>query len=431
MTQFNELSATEAAKKIARREISCEALARDCLARIQARDGDVQAWHYLDAEAVLAQARALDRELEKGSVRGPLHGIPLGVKDIFDTFDMPTEYGCAIHKGHRPSTDAGTVARARRVGMVIMGKTVTTELATHVPARTRNPHNLAHTPGGSSSGSAAAVADFMTPLAIGTQTVGSTIRPAAFCGVVGYKPSFNLLSRAGCKLEADSLDTVGVFARSVPDVALYAGSQSNDARLLSLTPPDRALRIGICPTFDADLIQPETFEAMDLARRGLAKAGARVSEFALPEAFRPLREAHWTIYLFEMWRAYGDEFYRHPEGLDPTLRERMEEGGRITGETYAKAQAIGYHCRAMIAEAMGECDVLIAPSAPGEAPRVRDSTGSPALNQIWSFLWTPTVTVPVHRGPNGLPVGLQVCGRINDDPRTLAAAHWIHQRLSP
>lgn len=430
MTRFNELSAHDAAKKIARRELTCEALAQDCLARIRERDNEVLAWQYLDPEAVLAQARALDREIESGRRRGPLHGIPLGVKDIFDTFDMPSEYGSPIYEGHRPTTDAGTVARARRAGMLIMGKTVTTELATHVPSRTRNPHNLAHTPGGSSSGSAAAVADFMTPLAIGTQTVGSTIRPSSFCGIVGYKPTFNLLSRAGCKLEADSLDTVGVLARSVPDVALYAGTQTNDARLIDLQPLDRAPRVGFCTTFDSDLIQPETFEAMELARRELAKAGAHVEEFSLPETFRPLRESHWTVYLFEMSHAYGDEYDRHPEGIDPTLRARMEEGSRVTGETYAAVQAVGFRCRAALAEAMHDLDVVIAPSAQGEAPKVGATTGSPALNQIWSFLWTPTVTVPVHRGPNGLPVGLQVCGRIQDDPRTLAAAHWIHLRLS-
>ena len=429
MPQFNKLSASEVAKKIASREISCEAVISDCLARVLERDKDVQAWQYLDPEAALAQARVLDRELEKGQVRGPLHGIPLGVKDIFDTFDMPTEYGCAIHKGYRPTTDAATVARARHDGMVVMGKTVTCELATHVPSKTRNPHNLGHTPGGSSAGSAAAVADFMTPLAIGTQTVGSTIRPASFCGVVGYKPSFNLLSRAGCKVEGDSLDTVGVFSRSVPDVALYAGSQTNYAQLLSLPVQDRGLRIGICPTFDADLLQVETLEAMDLARRELSSAGARVIDFTFPDAFRALRDAQWTVFMFEMWRSFSDEFYRNPSGLDTTLLERLKEAGRITGEAYVKAQGIGYQCRTMLGEAMGDCDVLIAPSAIGEAPLGLSNTGPTALNQIWSILWTPTVTVPVHKGPKGLPVGLQVCGRINDDPRTLAAAHWIHQRL--
>ena len=430
MSELNKLSASEAGAKIASGEITCSALIRDCLERISKREEDVQAWQYLDPEAALHQARQLDQELASGHRRGPLHGVPLGVKDIFDTYDMPTEYGCRIYKGNQPMSDAGTVARARHVGMVIMGKTVTTELATHVPARTRNPHMLSHTPGGSSSGSAAAVADFMIPLAIGTQTVGSTIRPAAFCGVVGYKPTFNLLSRAGCKVEADSLDTVGMFGRSVTDVALYAGEQINDQRLTQLPKLHRPLCVGICRTFDFDLAKPETVAALERARSVLTVSGALVSDFALPESFRPLRDAHWLTYLFEQWRAYGDEYYRAPEGLDPTLVARIEEGGRITGEQYEKAQATGRQCRAMFADAMGGCDVLIAPSAAGEAPEGYTNTGPPVFNQIWSYMWTPTVTVPAHLGPNGLPVGIQVCGRIGDDPLTLSAAHWIHQRLS-
>ena len=426
MTEFNRLSASEAAQKIAAREITSEQLVRDCLARIEARDKEVEAWQYVDPEAAIAQARALD----KGPVRGPIHGVPLGVKDIFDTYDMPSEYGCAIYKGNRPRADAATVARARHCGMVILGKTVTTELATHVPSRTHNPHNTAHTPGGSSAGSAAAVADCMVQLAIGTQTVGSTIRPASFCGVVGYKPTFNLIPRAGCKTEGDSLDTVGVMARSVPDVALYAGTQINDDRLVKLQRADGGLKIGICPTFDIELAQSETLEALERARRELAAAGARITEVALPESFRTLRDAHTIVFMFEMWRSFCDELYRNPQGMDPSLRERCERGGRITGEAYAKAQAIGHACRAAFAGAMGDCDVLIAPSARGEAPAGLASTGDTVFNQIWTYLWTPTVTVPVHKGPNGLPVGVQVCGRIGDDPRTLAAAWWVHETMA-
>ncbi|MBI2319175.1 MAG: amidase [Betaproteobacteria bacterium] len=426
MAELNRLSACEAARKIAAGEITSEQLVRACLARIAERDGEVQAWQYVDPEAAIGQARALDR----GAPRGPLHGVPLGVKDIFDTYDMPSEYGCAIYKRHRPKADAATVAKARHGGMVILGKTVTTELATHVPSRTRNPHDLGHTPGGSSAGSAAAVADAMVPLAIGTQTVGSTIRPASFCGVVGYKPSFNLLSRAGCKLEGDSLDTVGVLARTVPDVARYAGAQTNDERLVRLERAGSAPRIGICPTFDIELAQSETLQVLERARGELAKAGARVAEVALPEAFRPLRAAHFTVFMFEMWRAFSDELYRNAQAMDPSLRERCEQGGRITGEAYRAALAIGYTCRALFADAIGDCDVLVAPAAPGEAPKGLASTGDTVFNQIWSFLWTPAVTVPVHRGPNGLPVGLQVCGRIGEDPRTLAAAWWVHETMA-
>ncbi len=430
MTDLNKLTASEAAKRIARREISAEALVRDCLERISERDKAVQAWQFVDPEIALAQARALDKELAGGRLRGPLHGIPLGVKDIFDTFDMPAEYGSPIYQGNRPASDAGTVVGARRAGMVILGKTVTCELATHVPSKTHNPHNLEHTPGGSSSGSAAAVADLMTPLAIGTQTVGSTIRPASYCGIVGYKPTFNLLSRAGCKTEADSLDTVGVMARSVPDVALYAGAQANDARLLELPAIGRKLKIGLCRTFDTDLIEPATGQALERAASELARAGAKVTEFSLPESFRPLREAHGTVCRFEMGRSYAYEYDHYPDKIFHTLRERIAEGARTSGEQYARAQSIGHRCRAQFADAMGDLDALLAPSAPGEAPKNLGTTGSPLLNAIWTFLWTPTVTVPAYKGPSGMPVGVQVCGRMHDDARTLAAAQWIHQQLA-
>lgn len=426
MAQLNTLSAVDAASKIAAGQITCEALVRDCLARITERDRDVQAWEFLDPDLALAQARALD----SGPSRGPLHGVPLGVKDVFETHDMPTGHGTPIYAGNRPSADAATVATARHGGMVILGKTVSTELATHTPSRTRNPHNLAHTPGGSSAGSAAAVGDFMIPLAIGTQTVGSTIRPAAFCGTVGYKPTFNLLSRAGVKVEGDSLDTVGVFARHVPDVALYAGAQTNDERLIHLPAVDGALRIGICRTQVWNQAQPETVAAMERAAKELARAGAKLSEVELPSDFAGLWDAHWTTFMFEMWRSFADEFYRNPDKLTPGLRARIEEGGKIRGEDYQRALALGDRCRAMLPQAFGQCDVLITPSARGEAPEGLATTGDTVFNQIWSFLHSPTVTVPVGNGPKGLPVGLQVCGRIGDDPRTLAAAHWVHQRMT-
>lgn len=425
MSKLNTLSALEAARRIARREITAEQLVRDCLDRIAERDAQVQAWQYLDPELALAQARVLDR----GPLRGPLHGIPLGVKDVFETHDMPTEHGTPIYAGNRPPADAATIATARHAGMVILGKTVTTELATHVPSRTRNPHNLAHTPGGSSAGSAAAVADDMVPLATGTQTVGSTIRPASFCGVVGYKPTFNLLSRAGVKVEGDSLDTVGLFGRTVPDVAAYAGVETNDARLIDLPAASGRLKIGLCRTYQWDRVQPEMAAAMQRAPKELAAAGARIVEVTLPPEYEGLLDAHWTVFAFEMRRSFADEHLRVGR-LSPSLRERWEEGGRVTGETYQKALALGLQCRAALAQAFDDCDVLLVPSARGEAPKGFETTGDPVMNQIWTFLHTPTVTVPVAKGPNGLPLGLQIVGRLGDDARTLAAAHWIHSVMS-
>jgi Asp-tRNA(Asn)/Glu-tRNA(Gln) amidotransferase A subunit family amidase len=425
MSKLNTLSATEAARRIARREITVEQLVRDCLDRIAQRDAEVQAWQYVDPEIAMAQARSLD----SGASRGPLHGIPLGVKDVFETHDMPTEHGTPIYAGNRPKADAATIAAARHAGMVILGKTVTTELATHVPSRTRNPHNPAHTPGGSSAGSAAAVADNMVPLATATQTVGSTIRPASFCGVVGYKPTFNLLSRAGVKVEGDSLDTVGIIARTVPDAALYAGTQTNDARLINLPEVTGRLKVGLCRTYEWDRVQPEMAEAMQRAPKELAAAGARVTDVTLPPQYAGLLDAHWTVFLFEMWRSFADEHYR-ANRLSASLRERWEEGSRVTGETYQKALALGFQCRAALPQAFGDCDVLLAPSARGEAPKGLNSTGDPVMNQIWTFLYTPAVTVPVGKGPNGLPVGLQVLGRLGDDARALAAAHWIQSVMS-
>ncbi|HEX7054696.1 MAG TPA: amidase [Burkholderiales bacterium] len=411
-------------------KITSEALTRDCLARISERESTVQAWEYLDEEAALACAKACDGELARGHSRGPLHGIPLGVKDVFQTYDMPTKFGSEIYANHRPIADAATVALARRAGMVLLGKTVTTELATYSPGKTRNPHNPSHTPGGSSSGSAAAVADFMVPVALGAQSVGSIVRPAAYCGVVGYKPTFNLLSGGGCKLMAGSLDTVGLLARTVSDVALYAGVQANDSRLLNLPEADGSIRVGFCGTFDFALAQAETIETMQIARERLAKAGARVSEVTLPDAYRPLRDAHWTIFRFELSRAYADELNRHREKLSPVLRDLLESASEISAEEYAAAQATAFQCRAMMNDVMRDVDVLIAPSAPGEAPSGIDSTGSPVFNQIWTLLWVPLVTIPVGEGPNKLPVGLQVSGRIGADHTMLAAAHWIHRTLA-
>jgi Asp-tRNA(Asn)/Glu-tRNA(Gln) amidotransferase A subunit family amidase len=425
MTKLNTLSATEAARRIARREITCEQLIRDYLERIAERDREVQAWQYIDPEAALAQARVLDR----GPLRGPLHGIPLGVKDVFETYDMPTEHGTPIYTGNRTTNDAATVAVARHGGMVILGKTVSTELAASAPSKTRNPRNLAHTPGGSSAGSAAAVADNMVAIALGTQTVGSTIRPASFCGVVGYKPTFNLLSRAGVKVEGDSLDTIGLFARAVPDVALYAGVQTNDARMINLAQAGPGLRIGTCKTHQWDRVQPEMAAAMERGAKDLAAAGARVSEVTLPKPFATLLDAHMSVYLFEMWRAFADEYLRAADKLTPLLRGKWEEGSRITNETYQKALAHARACRAALPEIFGELDVLLVPSARGEAPKGFETTGDPVMNQIWSILYAPAVTVPVAKGPNGLPVGLQVIGRIGEDARALSAAHWIHQAL--
>jgi len=303
MNKLHELSACEAAKLIADKKITSEALVRACLEQIERREAEVGAWQCLDRNAALGQARALD----SGPHRGLLHGLPVGVKDLIDATDMPTTYGSPIYRNHRPAWDAACVAVTRAAGALILGKTVTTEFAVYHPGKTANPRNLQHTPGGSSSGSAAAVADSMAPLAFGTQTAGSIIRPAAFCGVVGYKPSFGLINRAGVKPLSDSLDTVGVFGRTVPDCALFVAALTGRANLLVredvLEPP----RIGICRTYEWDQARQETISALEQAAKTLAPAGAVVRDVELPSAFAGLAAAQIDIMGYEAARALAFE----------------------------------------------------------------------------------------------------------------------------
>jgi Asp-tRNA(Asn)/Glu-tRNA(Gln) amidotransferase A subunit family amidase len=276
-----ELGAAEIAHKVAAGEVTCEAVVRDCLARIEARDGVVKAWVNFKPELALAQAHALDHAAK----RGPLHGVPVGIKDIIDTFDMPTEMGSPIYRGHRPPSDASCVALLRRAGAIILGKTVTCEFAGMAPGVTTNPHNAAHTPGGSSSGSAAAVADHMVHAALGTQTGGSVLRPSSYCGIFGFKPTYNTFNKMGVWPAADSIDTIGLHARSLDDIELLA----DVLRMQTPAPPrkmDRALRIGLCRTVAWDDAQPETKAAVEDAAAALGKAGAAIEEIELPDAFK-------------------------------------------------------------------------------------------------------------------------------------------------
>jgi len=425
MADLNRLSATELAARLQARKLRAIDVVDDCLARIAARDPAVHAWAFLDRERARGQAHVLDA----GPVRGPLHGLPIGVKDIIDTSDMPTAYGSPIYAWHRPAWDAACVAAARAAGAVVVGKTVTTEFATYSPAATVNPHDFDHTPGGSSSGSAAAVADEMVPLAFGTQTVGSILRPASFCGVVGYKPSFGTLSRAGVKPLAESLDTVGAIARTVDDAALLVGALTSRAELLALPQAER-LRIGLCRTHDWNQTRAEVGDAMEAAARALSAAGARVSQVELPQSFAALGDVHGDILGYELARNLASEHINHAVRLSTRLRELLAASEQVSSERYDRARVLARACRTAVSGAMDECHVLLAPSATGEAPEGLDSTGDPVMNRVWTLLHVPAVTVPVARGPSGLPVGLQVIGRFADDARTLAAAKWIHQRMS-
>ncbi len=421
------LSANSAAAKIKAGELSSEALVQACLDRVSEREPEIRAWSWLDADAALAQARACDRAV---GPKGLLHGVPIGVKDVIDTADMPTAYGSAIYKGYRPRADAACVSLARAAGAVILGKTETAEFASIHPAATRNPLAPAHTPGGSSSGSAAAVADFMVPLAFGTQTGGSTIRPAAFCGVVGYKPSFNRVNRAGLKFSAESFDTIGFFARSVDDIALLAHVMSGQERLGDAgLREDKAPRIGLCRTSRWSQASSQMREVIESAAQKLAAAGADVELVALTPAFEQLHEAHAVIMQYEAARATAWEYRVHGDLLSPAYHQRMRAGLAIPHERYEAALRQAESGRQDFADVWGELDVLITPSAVDEAPLGLENTGDAVFNRLWTLLGVPCVHLPFGTGTAGLPLGLQVVGRRQGDVATLTCARWIEDRL--
>jgi len=422
---LNELSAAEIAAKTAAGAITCEAVARDCLARIAARDGVVKAWVNFDPEIALAQARALDR----ASSRGPLHGVPIGLKDTIDTFDMPTEMGSPIFRGNRPRLDAACVALLRRAGAVILGKTATCEFAGSAPPQTTNPHNAAHTPGGSSSGSAAAVADYMVPAALGTQTGGSVLRPASFCGVFGFKPTYNTFNKQGVWPAADSIDTIGWLARSIDDIELLTAV----LRMQAPQPPrrlDTAPRVGVWRTDLWDTAQDESKAAVETAAKKLGAAGAKVRDIELPQAFTGLHVvARSTIGLHERAACMAFAWDRHREQLSPQMRRYVENGQKISRDDYVEGLHCLDQCRALLPAVFADLDLLLVPCVPGEAPHGLGATGDPSLQAIWTALHAPTMTLPTHRGPNDLPVGIQLVGKRYDDDRLLACARWIWDRI--
>ena len=360
---LNELTATEIVAAIGQGTTTCEAVVRACLDRIAAREPEVHAWAHLDPEAALAAARAFD----KSGKRGPLAGVPFGVKDIIDTFDMPTEWGTPIHKGRQPERDAACVALSRKAGGVLLGKTVTTEFANLHPGPTRNPHDLTRTPAGSSSGSAAAVADFMVPIAIGTQTTGSTIRPASFCGVFGYRPTYGEHRMHGVMEASGSLDTLGILARSVADIALYRD-------VLLGIPPEPMPTIerphfALCRSHVWDQFEPVTRTLVEDAAIRLARAGARVTEFTLPAEFELLNDAHRSISSFEFARTFTWEIENHWNEISDTLRNgRLHDGLAGSFERYIEAKQLADECRRRLDALLGGIDVLLTPAAFGEAP---------------------------------------------------------------
>jgi amidase len=425
-TRSNELTATEMAAAIAAGKTTSEAVVRACIERIEAREPQVLAWQYFNSEQVIAQARAIDR----GSRRGALAGVPFGIKDIIDTCDMPTEMGSPIYAGHRPRSDAACVALSRKAGGILMGKTVTTEFANRHPGKTRNPFDPARTPGGSSSGSAAAVADFMVPLAIGTQTTGSTIRPASFCGVVGYRPTWGDLRCVGVKEAAGSLDTLGLIARSVEDIALYRDVLQGSAPE-PLPAGSAAPRIGFCRTHFWPRVEPATQKLLEDAAQKLARAGARVKDVALPSEFDRLEEVHTRISSYEFARNFTWEIENHWEKLSQALREnRLKLGLACTFEQYREARDHAERCRQLLAALFDEHDVLLTAAAAGEAPSGLERTGDASFCLIWTTTHVPCVTLPVFKGPHGLPIGAQLIGKRNGDRALLAAARWVYRALA-
>ena len=417
MQDLSRINATQAVKLIRDGQIEPMEVMEACLDRIDQREDERHAFVHFAPEAA---SRAASRPRP-----GPLAGLPIGVKDVLDTADMPSQYGSPIWQGWQPKADCGAVAAARAAGAVVVGKTVTTEFATRTPGPTTNPANPAHTPGGSSSGSAAGVADFFFPLAFGTQTAGSIIRPAAYCGVVGYKPTYGLISRIGMKLMSDSLDTVGVMARSVADCALFASAVSGRNLGNPDAKPDRAPRVGVCRSISWDKASAETQVLLGRVADALAKAGASVTDRELPADFSEIDTAHPIVMNNESGRALGWEMQHHYSKLSETLRERLDFGLAQSETVLEAAYATFARTQAAFPAAMEGLDILLTPSAPGEAPAGLGWTGDPSFNHIWTTLRGPCVTVPAGTGPNGLPLGIQICGRPHEDRATLAWAAWV------
>jgi Asp-tRNA(Asn)/Glu-tRNA(Gln) amidotransferase A subunit family amidase len=421
------LGASAAASMIARRELSSEDLVRALLDRIAQRDEAVAAWAYLSPDHAIGQARARDR----GPVLGPLHGVPIGVKDMTDTYDMPTSYGSPIYAGHRPAADAVPVALARSAGAVILGKTVTTEFAFRHPGPTRNPHDPERTPGGSSSGSAAAVADFQVPAATGTQSGGSIIRPAAYCGVIGFKPTFDEISTQGTKQLAWSLDTVGLFARFIDDIALCESVMAGRAPVAVDASHIHAPRIGLCRTSVWQEADDAERSAVETAARRLSAEGARVIDVELPPEARDIQEIHRRIIGFEMKLALSDERTRNADKLSAEIREEgLAMGSSIAFEEYQRCRRDAEFARRALDALFDQFDTLITPSAVGEASLGLESTGSAVFSNAWSILHGPCIALPTGNGPNGLPIGVQLVGKRCEDRRLLNISEWVRARLA-
>lgn len=437
---LNALSAVEAVKMIKEGRLSSVDLVQACLAKIGETDEQLKAWAHIDTNEAIAQAEAMDDIRRRGYATGPLHGVPIGLKDIIDTKDMPTENGSIIFEGRQPEEDAALVEHLKEAGAVILGKTVTTEMAFMHPSVTRNPHNLAHTPGGSSSGSAAAVAGFHVPLAIGTQTNASVIRPASYCGTYGFKPTRGTISRRGVLQTSKSLDQIGVFARAMEDVALLSDvlGSYDPADHLSFARPRPSAQAGYREEVPVEpnlvwLDMPYDDRVADDAREGyneLREAlGARVERIPAPKSFFNLVESQRIIHQYEYVHHLSEVIDTHFDKLSDTLQTIVKSGQSISDEHYA--EAVGYMEAAsdFFDNFFHDYDAVLAPAAPGEAPLIESGTGDPIFSTIWTLCGLPCLTMPLMVGARDLPIGAQLIGARERDDRLLRTARWMEQAL--
>jgi Asp-tRNA(Asn)/Glu-tRNA(Gln) amidotransferase A subunit family amidase len=431
-----ELSASAAVAAIDAGQTSSVELVQAYIDQINAHEEVVGAWAHFDAPQALAQARVADKLRKSGARTGLLQGIPVGVKDVFDTHDYPTEDGSIIHKGRTPAADAGSVEFLRKAGAIIMGKTVTTEFAYYSPGKTKNPLDATRTPGGSSSGSAAAVAANMVPLAIGTQTNGSVIRPASFCGVVGFKPSYGSISRHRTLLQSLQLDQVGIFARDVGDAALMAEA------LMQYDPRDPSMRTRMAPKIlelikAGPLVPPRlafiktpAWEQADAdVQEGFSELvsflGEAVEEIDLTHLLEDVYEWHKIIMEADIAKNFKKDYFRSKEAMSPVLRELIERGNHYLAVDYNVAIEHIKALNAAMDEIMSEYDAILTPATLGEAPVGLDSTGSPIFCTPWTFCGMPSVTLPLLQGSNNMPIGVQLVSEKGDDARLLRTADWL------
>jgi len=439
-TPPNALSARDAARQIREGKISSVELVTACLHQIGETEEQLKAWAYLNANEALAQAHELDEIRRSGRPVGPLHGVPVGIKDIIDTKGQPCERGSSVFAGRIPETDAAIVERLREAGAVIMGKTATTEFAFVHPTETRNPHNPEHSPGGSSSGSAAAVAAYHVPLAVGTQTNGSVIRPASFCGTYGFKPTRGVISRRGVLQTSQSLDQVGVFARNLQDAALLTDvvGSYDQADTLSYSRPRPQMLEGslaevpVRPTLaylDFPYHERQSPDAREGFEELLGALGTTVERLPVDNNLIGLVDAHALVHEFEIWMHNKKLFTDHWDQLSPTLQPVLERSKTISLAEYEDALNIKQSAEAFFAEFFNDFDAVIAPSAAGEAPLYGGGTGDPVFSTIWTFCGLPSVTMPLLVGANGLPVGVQLIGGQEEDDRLLRTASWVLNTL--